>query len=430
MDSVHFASRARLAVLGAFVALVAACGDSNNDNAAARGDLIANSDLTVLPKSAIDAATAASGLQALSGKALCDVAIKSLTYVTATPLGGVTDASGAVLVPGGAGCPGPYPIVAYARGTEVVRSRTMANPADDETALLMGMLAAQGYIVVATDYLGYAKSSFSYHPYLHAETQATSVIDSVVAAKKALANSGVATTAKLFVTGYSQGGHAAMATHRAIERDAPAGLSVTAAGPMSGPYDLSGTFVSGVGLLPVGAAGSTVFTPMLVTGYQKVYGNVYSTATEYFKAPYATGIESLLPGSLSFEQLFTQGKLPLLLGDLLTPKAVSDVTTTSSSLRRALDANTLLGWTPRAPVLLCAGARDPVVAFQNTVTSAADITARGGRVSVVDVEQVPAFAPALPPAGATAAQLATYHGTVVPPLCLKAVRDSLFAPLK
>ena len=40
------------------------------------------------------------------------------------------------------------------------------------------MYAAQGYAVVATDYLGYAKSNYSFHPYLHADSEASSVIDS------------------------------------------------------------------------------------------------------------------------------------------------------------------------------------------------------------------------------------------------------------
>ena len=40
--------------------------------------------------------------------------------------------------------------------------------------MLAAMYAAQGYAVVATDYLGYAKSTFPYHPYLHADSEARS----------------------------------------------------------------------------------------------------------------------------------------------------------------------------------------------------------------------------------------------------------------
>ena len=87
--------------------------------------------------------------------------------------------------------------------------------------------------------------------------------------------------------------------------------------------------------------------------------------------------------------------------------------------------NTLLGWTPKAPVLLCAGAKDPVVLYAvNTAVSAADIKARGGNVTEVDVEKVPAFAPIL-----STFTPATYHGGVLVP-CLTVVRDQLFAALR
>jgi hypothetical protein len=409
--------------------LLAACGDSDPPG---RAEVQSNRVVGALSTAQIDASSAASGAQALTGTAKCAVTVRQFVHATNAPDGALGYvASAALLVPTeSATCPGPFPIVSYNRGTEVIKARTMASLADVETGLLTAFFAAQGYVVVATDYLGYADSNLGYHPYLHAASQASTTIDAIRAARSVLAGLGTPLSGKLFVTGYSQGGHAAMATHKAIEADASLGLTVTAAGPMSGPYDLSAAFVNGLAALPAGTSGSPVFTAFAVTGYQRVYGNLYAAPTELFKAPYASGIESLLPGTIGFTELFTTGRLPLLLGDLLTPKAIADVTDTSSGLRRALDDNTLLGWRPRAPVLLCAGSRDPVVAFANTVTSATNIASLGGTVTAVDVEQVPAFAQALPPPNATAQQLANYHGGVVPPLCLKVVRDNLFAALR
>ena len=93
-------------------------------------------------------------------------------------------------------------------------------PLDSEAALVMAMYAAQGFIVVAPNYLGYDQSSLGYHPYLDAETQAIDMIDGLRSAKKYLAqSSAVKASDKLLVTGYSQGGHVAMATHKIIERD-------------------------------------------------------------------------------------------------------------------------------------------------------------------------------------------------------------------
>jgi hypothetical protein len=131
--------------------------------------------------------------------------------------------------------------VAYAKGTDVQKPRTLANPSDSETSLLMAMYAAQGYAVVASDYLGFAKSTYSYHPYLHADSEATTVIDSIRAARAAAAATGVTLSGKVMLTGYSQGGHSSMAAHRAIERDIPGEINVVAGAHLAGPYNLSGS---------------------------------------------------------------------------------------------------------------------------------------------------------------------------------------------
>jgi dienelactone hydrolase len=420
-------AQARAAIaLSAVSLLLAACG-GNDDASPTRANVQSDTAVATVTKAQIDAVTLASQIQPLTGTAKCDVTVRKLVHTTVGPTGAAgLNVSAGVLVPTvSPTCPGPFPIVAYNPGTNVLRARTLSNPTESETALLTSFLAAQGYVVVATDYLGYADSNFPFHPYFHADTQASTTVDAIRAARTALDRLGVPLSGKLFLTGYSQGGHAAMATHKAIEADPSLGLTVTAAGPMSGPYDLANSFVAGLGFLPSGTGGSSVFTPFAVTSWQKIYGNLYATPTDFFKLPYATGIESLLPGTLSFEQLYSEGKLPVNLGDLITPKAIADLGDANSGFRRALAANTLLGWTPKAPVLLCAGAKDPVVLYAvNTAVSAADIKARGGNVTEVDVEKVPALAPIL-----STFTPATYHGGVLLP-CLAVVRDQLFAALR
>jgi dienelactone hydrolase len=117
----------------------------------------------------------------------------------------------------------------------VQQPHTLANPFRWRTFLLAAMYAAQGYAVVATDYLGYAKSNYSYHPYLHADSEASSVIDSIRAARAAAFGQGVSLNGKVMLTGYSQGGHSSMAAHRAIERDAPGEVNVVAAAHLAAP---------------------------------------------------------------------------------------------------------------------------------------------------------------------------------------------------
>lgn len=420
------------AAVGAILAAaLAGCGGgSDNNSNADRGQLLERVDVTALTATQIDQLSTAGGMISLVGAARCDVRLQRLSYLTIGARGesGAT-ASAALMIPSGANCPGPYPLVAYDHGTDVIKATTLASTANPEAQVLIATLAAQGYAVVAPDYLGYASSNYSYHPYLHADSEASVTIDALRAARLALIANQTALKSQILLTGYSQGGHASMATQRAIEAQLADEFTIGAAGHMSGPYNLSGTLQLAVSVLPTGTGGSSIFVPFALTSYQKVYGGLYDDPSRYFKAPYATDIDSLLPGTLTTTELVTQGKLPQLLGDLITDQFVTDINTAGTPLRQRLDENTLLSWTPRSPMLLCGGQRDPVVPWRNAADAQAAFAARGVTVSTVDVEQVPAFA-ALFPATLSSTQLAAYHAATVPPLCLTVVRDQLFAAVK
>ncbi|MFO1330268.1 MAG: lipase family protein [Rubrivivax sp.] len=422
-------SRFRLSLLAAAsAAFLAACG---GDSAPDRGSLIEPpATVTTLTAAQIDAATAATGLQALSGKARCDVKVVALNYQTVGPKQEETNASGAMFVPGGS-CTGASALVAYGKGTDVQKPRTLANPSEAEAMLLIAVYAAQGYTVVASDYLGYAKSAFGYHPYLHADSEATTLIDAIRAARNAAKDVGANLSGKVMLTGYSQGGHVSMATQRNGERDHAAELNIVAGAHLSGPYNLSGSVK-----LPVVIAGYQYFVPFLITSWQKVYGDVYRNVGDVFKAPYASYIETLLPNpTLNFTTLATSGQLPGGKGETPTQARdamfqaafVTDLATNpNNGVVVASRRNDLLGWTPKAPVFLCGGAGDPTVppAVHRDVLRA-DFAARGvTNVSSADVDaQVQLLfgpggrAPTDPTSAAFGTYYANYHGTYVPPLC-------------
>jgi hypothetical protein len=223
----HF--KLSLTLIGA-AALLAACGGSDSPN----GKLLESPTvLATITKAQLNAGP----LVGLSGQARCDVKVVGLNYYTPGVRGETSNASGVLLVPTGEGCTGPAPLVAYAKGTDVQKPRTLANPTDGETGLLMAMYAGQGYAVVATDYLGFAKSGYSYHPYLHADSEASSVIDSIRAARNAAGTVGASLSGKVMLTGYSQGGHASMAAHREIEKNLSSEINVVAGAHLAGPYN-------------------------------------------------------------------------------------------------------------------------------------------------------------------------------------------------
>ena len=102
--------------------------------------------------------------------------------------------------------------------------------------------ATQGYVTFAPDFLNMGLDGDGFHPYVNAETEALAAVRMIQALEAdSLYRSLVHTSDQLFVTGYSQGGHASMALHELLVEDAALAeaFDVTAAAHMSGPYSVS-----------------------------------------------------------------------------------------------------------------------------------------------------------------------------------------------
>lgn len=300
-------------------------GSSNSTNNAVttRGTLLQNPPARYATftatafETALNSNASGQSLLAIAGTPQCGFDVHYINYETVGAKGESTTATGALMVPNGsaAPCGGARPIVLYAHGTAADKSYnianilSIANPADGESMLIAAMFAAQGYIVVAPNYAGYDTSPLPYHPYLNGDQQSKDMIDALTAARSALGSipaSGTTDDGRLFVTGYSEGGYVAMATQRALQ---DLGQTPTAVAPMSGPYALEAmgdAVVTGSVNL-----GSTLFIPLMVNSYQNAYGNVYSALTDFYSASYASGIDTLLPGS-SYATLVGSGLLPQL----------------------------------------------------------------------------------------------------------------------
>jgi acetyl esterase/lipase len=304
-------------------ALLCACGSSSQTSAVApstaHGTLAVNPPFRIasLNAATFQAELGATGTGAqllqIAGTPACGVDFYYVKFWTVGGAGEATESSGALMVPTGAApaCSGPRPIVLYAHGTNTDKTLNIAditNTSNTEGVLIAAMFAAQGYIVVAPNYAGYDISTLGYHPFLNAEQQSGEMIDILAAARTALPKTLSAATSdsgKLFITGYSEGGHVAMATQRALEAS---GAVITGAAPMSGPYALEAfgdaIFFGTVNL------GSTVFSPLLSTSYQKAYGNIYAAPADLYSATYVSGIETLLPSATPLNTLFASGLLP------------------------------------------------------------------------------------------------------------------------
>ena len=423
----------------------------------------------------------------------CRIDVYHFEYHTIDPAENITPASAALMLPDDAAnpCQGERPIVLYAHATNADKAFNIADLEDSDNAeglLMAAMFAAEGYIVVAPNYVGYDTSTLDFHPYLNGEQQSSDMIDALTAARSSLPTAEAPNTmdgGRLLVTGYSQGGYVAMATHRALQET---GDAVTASAPMSGPYALS-AFGDAIFQGRV-TGGSPVNLTLLITSYQNAYGDLYANVTDVYEARYATGIESLLPSTTPLSDLKNEGKLPdtALFSSTPPDPAYADITpaTTPANLapvfalgfdvdhlltndfrldylqdsisnpdggfptlsdglppadpeqplRQALKANDLRTWTPNSPMLLCGGNSDPTVLYLNTELMQ-NYWATATAVTVLDIDsavgsddpyeaQKAGFAAAkelVDLVGGDAEVLEKYHAGLVAPFCLSAVKS-------
>jgi hypothetical protein len=291
-----------------------------------------------------------------------------------------------------------------------------------------------GYIVVAPNYAGYDSSTLGYHPFLVADQQSKDMIDALIAARAALPKliAPVSDNGKLFITGTSQGGHVTMATHRAMEA---AGMTVTASSPAEPVSNLAlyGDYIMS-GHVPLSSTG---LIPMLLTGYQKSYGTLYSNPSEYYEPAYAAGIEAAMPGAQTSDGLLATHTIPMLAlfagpapdftTDVPTPGAASialwtagfdigNLITTNARttyladavahpenafhtvpsaaathpLRIKLGLNDMRNWStgPTSKMLICGGAFDPTVYFSLNSELSANLWQANSSVSILDLENL------------------------------------------
>lgn len=268
-----------------------------------------------------------------------------------------TTVSGLFLVPQGTSK--PLALLSYQHGTNLAKEDAPSISFKREYAIAM-LFAADGYAVCMPDYLGLGISE-GYHPYMHTESEAGATIGLIEAVRVNYAEFGIKLNGMLFLTGYSQGGHATMATHMVIERDFANELVVTASAPMSGVYDLSG--VQSDFIFKRWKKTHIAYLPYLIFAYNEIYGFTDSPA-EYFKPPYDTLLPPLFDGTHPFYALvWLLPRNPLLfIQDTVWNSFVENP---KDQFRLALQDNNVYKWLPNQPVMMCYCKGDRQINWRN-----------------------------------------------------------------
>jgi hypothetical protein len=292
-----------------------------------------------------------------------------------------TSATGMVSVPRGRG---PFPTVAYQHGTSITYYDAISNP-DIVGALeprgesfegppSNAVFAGSGFIFVGADYLGLGDSSVPRERYFHAETEASAGADMLAASREVLADLHVRQTDDLFIFGYSQGSHAALALHRALQAAHVDVTGTATGGVIFNPetWFLSG-FVSDTYTLPV-------YMSLILLTYDDIY-DVYERKKDVFRQPYAGTVADLFDMHHFWDDVVAG--MPPVGRDLITPSYTRKVTTDPREpLRVRLRENAVDNWRPKAPLIVFQSTDDEEAPYADALDAVAHLRRAGADVTV------------------------------------------------
>lgn len=291
------------------------------------------------------------------------VANHRIIYRTVDGRGRELTASGLVSVPvkpAGASSP----VISYQHGTIFTNAEAPSmHAAGDEAAVIMASL---GYIVVAADYVGFGASKGEEHPYLLSAPSAAAVLDLLTAAGSWRRAQGVPDNGQLFLVGYSEGGYATLAAHRAMQTERHPDLArLVLSVPGGGPYDVGATLDE---LLRRVRAESPVLGALISPGLLRHLGS--SLRDEVRRALFRL----LIPddADVTYQSDFMDNFL------------ADDVAAI------ARDSN-VRDWAPQVPVHLFHGRDDQTVPYASATSTLQAMVARGAaQVGLTDCRAVPA----------------------------------------
>ncbi|MEK8170532.1 hypothetical protein NKH77_15815 [Streptomyces sp. M19] len=219
------------------------------------------------------------------------------------------------------------------------------------------------------------------HPFMDTSSEVSAALDALRAAVPAAHRLGVTLTRDTFVTGFAQGGQVSTALARALRHGADRRFTVRAVAPVSAPSTSSTS--SSPAWSTAGHGTSAASSTRRTSSSPRTGRTLLRGPAEVFRAPYAEKIESLFDGDHPEPDIFEE--LPATVRELVTDAFLEQLERPTGAFLEAVRAvDGTCDWKPAAPVRLYTSTGNPDVPVGNTTSCAADLTAHGARVQVVD----------------------------------------------
>lgn len=312
------------------------------------------------------------GFSSISQQLQYDIDVYEIEYKT-DYLGQEITASGLIGVPN---TDEELPILSFQHGTIAADADAPTNSSEGQ---FYASFASLGYVALIPDFIGFGSSADIIHPYYQEDITAESIIDMIRAAEEFILANGINSDSRLFLAGYSEGGFATMATHKAIEEKYPNEFDLVASAPASGGYDL-------LDMKDNLISQDTYHQPFYLAYVTVAYADVnddYEVIAEMFNEPYASAIPGLFDGSKSGSQI--NAELSTDMATLLTEnfRLNSNTDNTFATINAELANNSPIDWQPEHPMYMYHGTADITVPYQNSVTTYDKLIDGGASTSIV-----------------------------------------------
>ena len=228
---------------------------------------------------------------------------------------------------------------------------------------LEGILASKGYAVVVADYIGFGITKNRIHPYMHVESTARAVVDMGLAVKPYLEHIGRKPQSdEVILFGYSQGGSTTLGVMRMIQRECWDKLPIKKVYAGAGPYDLAATYDVAI---EEDQTGIPCAIPMIVQGVS--VGNSLGLEMKDFFRPHLLEHyqEWINSKDYTVKQInnFINAKS---LRDIMTDEGRDKSNIRTAKLYKSLMINSVLDFSPKAPIHMFHSNEDKTVPFVNS----------------------------------------------------------------
>ncbi|MER6950113.1 hypothetical protein ABT294_39460 [Nonomuraea sp. NPDC000554] len=313
------------------------------------------------------------------------VDVYSVSYRTVDVQGRPTTATGSLVLPQTSAH--DLRVVSYSHGTMADKQEAPSVASKGEGRYLPVYFAAHGFAAAAADYLGLGEGPGA-HPYMHTATEAGASVDFLKAARTLAGQHQVTLDKRIMVTGFSQGGHAAMALGAALQKDRD--LDVSAIAPISGPFDIEHAEFPAAVDGTLDGRSAAFYLAYWLTSMDRVY-DIYQEPSEAFRPPYDAKVTDLLDGSHDRDTI--AAALPSTPDELLTPAYLGKLGKPTGRLLKAIRENdtTCRDLRPGAQVRLFAATGDRDVVVANSASCLKELRARHVDATLTEVGEVNHF---------------------------------------